>query len=444
MTLRLASGQSNFPEADSKSLTDSLKSILSSNEILHKLDSAVNHFNETVDSLKENISDVKLYLMAVQQQYDKLSERLKKVDTLSVYRSEKIHKIDSVISKRKSRIDSLLQSNNILDGKSALNLSSFNEKISIAEMPHANIKIPSVELSNNLQVPQLKINSLTEGVVQKPMDINNKLVQNALEGTPESLTKKLDALKEFASSQQKVESLTKQAEEYSKALQDAETLKSKAKDEFIDHFEGKEEIIKKDVEDIAKLQTKYRDIADSRLLPKHKWKINAMKGKPFIERVVPGIDLQVFTGSNISIHAAPTFSYKISGTFQTGIGAFKRLTYFKKEESLRLADSYGFRFFVQAKIFKGINVFGEFERYKPDADARMIIQSSTIRQFDDTHLMTKVNLGLMNTYSVGKNIRGFFVVLYDVLQIKKFPNTAGSSARFGFQYQLKTKKSRRQ
>lgn len=440
MTLRLASGQTNFPKAYSKSLTDSLKSMLSSNEIPHKLDFAVEDFNGTVDSLKENIADVKLYLMAVQQQYDKLSERLRKVDTLSVYPSEKIYKIDSVISKRKSRIDSLLQSNNILDGKSTLNLSSFNEKISIAGMPDANIKIPSVGTSYNLQVPQVKINNLTEDVIPKAIDINNKLGQNTLEGIPESLTKKLEGVKEFASSQQKVESLTKQAEEYSKALQDSEAIKSKAKEKFKDHFEGKEGIIKKDIEDIAKLQTKYRDIADSRLLPKHKWKINAMKGKPFIERVVPGIDLQVFTSSNVSINAAPTISYKISGTFQNGIGAFKRLTYFKKEESLRLVDSYGFRFFMQAKIFKGINVFGEFERYKPDADARMIIQSSTIRQFDDTHLMTKVNMGLMNTYSAGKNIRGFFVVLYDVLQIKKFPNTVGSSARFGFQYELKTKK----
>src|SRR5687768_1583118 len=108
MTLKLASGQSDFAKTYSISLTDSLKRTLSSNEIPHKLDSAVEYFNGTLDSLKENITDVKLYLKADQQQYEKLSDRLKKIDTLSVYRSEKIYKIDSVISKRKSRIDSLL------------------------------------------------------------------------------------------------------------------------------------------------------------------------------------------------------------------------------------------------------------------------------------------------------------------------------------------------
>lgn len=434
---RLAFAQSNIPEAYSNSLTDSLKGILSTPP---KLDSTIGDFNGAVDSLKKNICAQKLHFIGVQNQYSKLSWRKKNIDTLPEHSSRWIHQLDSTISKGKSGIDSLLQRNNVTDNKLPFNLSAATEKIPNSEITTIQTKFPTAGINKNFHIPQLKIDvKLPENWIPRPNDINEHQILDRVEDAPENLFKKIEGVKKVESSKGKIESLVNQAEEYSKGLEDGKAFNLTVKKEFIDYLQTKESIIKKDLEDIAKLQTKYRDIADSRLLPKQKWKSNAMKGKPFIERIIPGLDLQVFTGAAIAVNVAPSISYKLTGTFQSGLSIFKRLTYFKKEESLRFGDSHGFRFFTQVKIFKSVNFFGELERFKPDSDSQAILHSKIARQVDDD-FTTKVNLGLMNNYPLGKNIRGYFVVLYDVLQIKKFPNSVGSSARFGFQYPLKAKK----
>jgi hypothetical protein len=358
--------------------------------------------------------------------------------------ASKINTIDSILSEKRSRIDSLLQKAGLPDFNIDLNSMAEGKISNIPSLDKINGKLPALPelqnhfpnseltfpnpISTNLEIPKLKISTLSES--------NPSNMENA----SEAMVKKLPPINDLIKSQEKVESLFKEADAYSKTLQDPTALQEKAKEEFIDHFEGKEEIVKKDLEDIARLQTKYRDIADSRLLPKHPWKVNAMKNKPFIERLIPGIDLQVLSGNNISVNVAPSITYKLSGVFQAGVSTFKQVTYFRMQEALRFVDCYGFRFSTQAKIFKGFHLYGELERYKPDLTSSGHLNLTMKQSTENQALQNKVNLGIWHAHAIGKNIKGYFVILYDILQVKKFPNSTGSSARFGFQYELKKKK----
>jgi hypothetical protein len=55
----------------------------------------------------------------------------------------------------------------------------------------------------------------------------------------------------------------------------------------------------------------------------------------------------------------------------------------------------------------------------------------------------KFNVGIQQRYSLGKRFYGHFLIMYDLNQIKEFPNTSGSSVRFGFDYQLKKGKGKK-
>lgn len=410
----------------------------------HKIDSLLTVFHQRIDSLKKNIKDPTYYLVAVQDQYAELSERLNDMNFPPKLMASKINTIDSILSEKQSRIDSLLQKAGLPDFNIDLNSMAEGKISNVPSLDKINGKLPALPelqnhfpdseltfpnpISTNLEIPKLEISTLSNS--------NSSNIENA----SEAMVKKLQPVNELIKSQERVESLFKEADAYSKTLQDPNALQEKAKEEFIDHFEGKEEIVKKDLEDIARLQTKYRDIADSRLLPKHPWKVSAMKNKPFIERLVPGIDLQVLTENNISVNVAPSITYKLSGVFQSGVSAFKRVTYFKKQGSLRFIDCYGFRFFAQAKVYKSFHLYWEFQRHKPDLTSSNTSTLTIAQSPENQGLQNKVNLGVWHSYAIGKNIKGYFVILYDIVQFKKFPNSTGSSARFGFQYEWKKKK----
>lgn len=431
-----------------QSLTDSVQVTWSLENSSRKFDSVLIAFDQRIDSLKENIKDPKLYLAAVHTQYTKLSERLNGIDSLTLSLDSKTKRIDSLISKKQLQIDSLLKKSRLPTTNSNFNPNILNEKIpNLPSLPldQMKVRLPQLpELQNHFTSLDLTtanpVSTSLKIFKKKLPPLNSSSIPGDVNEASEGMLEKLQPISELTKSQEKAESLLKQADDYSSTLKDPEALQEKAKEELIDHLEGKEEVVKKDLEDIARLQTKYRDIADSRLLPKHKWKMNAMKNKPFVERMIPGIDLQVFTGENISVNAAPTISYKISGIFQSGISAFRRVTYFKKEASISLVNCYGLRVFMQATLFKSFHAYGELERSKPDPTPAGIFHSTSSQTMENGGFQNKVNIGIVHSYSMGKNISGYFVVLYDVLQIKKFPNSTGSSSRFGIQYELKKRK----
>src|SRR5690606_3990466 len=79
------------------------------------------------------------------------------------------------------------------------------------------------------------------------------------------------------------------------SLPDEEAVKGElvqeAQQQAVEHFHGKEEQLQKAMETLAKYKQKYSKLEGLDQIPKRKH--NAMRGKPFGERLVPGIALQI-------------------------------------------------------------------------------------------------------------------------------------------------------
>lgn len=321
---------------------------------------------------------------------------------------------------------------------------------------------------NNLQqLPKDKVNELDiskdidrfKGQVAKVGEITSKADQYKEEikeigsgnlEKVEELPKELEnaamqvgEVKEFSEGQQKFAATKNMLQQYQDMVsnaKDTKELESKvkeaAKEQLPDYFAGQEDKLKAGVAQLDKLKKKYKTIPDSRYLPKHV--PNEMKGKPFRDRIIPGIGLQFFKSDKAAIDFAPYFSYKLSGRFRPGIGASWRTAISVKDPSIRYDEVHGFRIFNDLR-WRGnfyLHTEGEWLRYSPEAILRYKFPADEDRglwQF-------RLNAGLFRTYRISNRFNGQAQFLYNVLDMKHFPQTKNTSIRIGFEYKIKEKK----
>jgi hypothetical protein len=420
---------------------------LSSNEYASKLDSSYNHFQEHVIHKFKNT-----------------------YDSLGMKTDARLSQLDSAVTSKTHFLDSLLSANKIkgiserfefgnkfkpdinLPSSSGVNVSALNAG--------GNLSLPSTTLTNSISASQqLNIkNNLNVGDIEKVKDLQGELkdglrvtdniktisknsdkiksgeASKELEKSLENQVLKRDELKALKDQQKAADALKEQVESVKKAAS-KDSLQSIAKKEFVDHFAGKEEILKKDLDDIAKVQMKYGSFADARFLPKRP--PNEMKGKPFVERLIPGLSFQVFRGDNTAFDIAPFIGYRFSGHISAGVSAYRRLTYTEKHASIKIRneDLLGLRFYGDVKILRGVFVHSEYQLFRDRSSiANKIPAIETNKGWQ-----SKFNFGLYRTYKISKNISGNMVLLYDLLRIREFPNTRNVAMRFGFEYRIKKK-----
>ncbi|HEY0656561.1 MAG TPA: hypothetical protein VGD65_25685, partial [Chryseosolibacter sp.] len=132
------------------------------------------------------------------------------------------------------------------------------------------------KVTENLKGVQDDVKSITSGNLNDVENLPKAVEAQAgkLEGVQE-LQKQSAAVEEI---QGKLEPLKDPAAGKDKAIE-------MAKEAAIDHFAGKEQQLKAAMDQMAKYKSKYSSVSSIKDLPKRA--PNAMKGKPFIERVVP-------------------------------------------------------------------------------------------------------------------------------------------------------------
>jgi hypothetical protein len=275
-------------------------------------------------------------------------------------------------------------------------------------------------LSISLDTAQLKNEISSVGDLQTNSEVLEKKVND------------IEPVKDVAENVEAVESVTEQLTHVNVDTVDLKTGVKNVVKKHVDPFEGKEEILKKDMEEIGKLQIKYRDVPDSRFLPKRP--PNPWKNKTFAERLIPGISLQIFYVDNVSIDVNPFVGYHINGYLSAGLGGYRRITYFRQEDALRINDLYGIRSFAIIKIYKGFSAYVESEICKSFRSGYLM--SAPV----DKGWSGKLNVGIHQRYRFTKHLSGHTILMYDVLKIKQFPSSTNSALRFGFEYKIVKRK----
>jgi hypothetical protein len=211
-------------------------------------------------------------------------------------------------------------------------------------------------------------------------------------------------------------------------------LADQAKKAAVDHFAGKEEQLKAAMEKMSKYKQKYSSVQSIKDLPAKP--PNPLKGKPFIERLVPSVTLQVLKRDEWMMDIAPYIGYRFTPRLSVGFGWNSRAQFEEKDRDTRVQ---GPRVYGEFKVFKGISGRLEFETMNTFVPANLLPGSDVGRR----EWVPAVLAGMKKEYKIYKRLKGTAFMLYNFYNPDyKSPYGDRLNVRFGFEYLIKKKKKK--
>ncbi len=205
----------------------------------------------------------------------------------------------------------------------------------------------------------------------------------------------------------------------------------------VNHFAGKEAALQQAMEKMEKLKSKYSEFNSIKDLPKHK--PNAMKGKPLIERLTPGITLQLQRKGDVLMDYNPYIGYRFYERFTAGLGWNERFTIGKHIHLSLNNRIYGPRVFADFKIGRGFSVRTDIEKMNTYVPALTPNGYSTDKEY--RAWVWSAFVGLKKEYKFSKRIKGNAQFLYNLYDDHdNSPYAERLAVRMGFELAMKKKK----
>ncbi len=392
-----------------------------------KLDSLSNKLVETKQQVEGKIQSIKQKATEKINSLPLPPELQTKVAKLTTS-LDKLN-LDALTSKNNSPIDlngintSLDQ---IIPSTDLKNISDLSVDLPSVDIPDVGKNLGSVSnlmsgVSEQASALQNSTNEITQGISQA----------NNLDKLAESQITKLDGVKELTEATGNLPNLMTSEEEAKKLALD------QVKEVAVDHFAGKEEVLKSAMEKISKYKRKFPSINSLSEITKRP--PNPMKGKPLIERAIPGIQFQIFQKqgnflTDFNVYAG----YRVNGRLSTGLGWNQRVAY----------DLNGEKFNPNARVF-GPRIFGEFKLgrgFSPRAEVEVMntliptfVSSSRADERNREWVVSGL-VGIKKEYRFYKNIKGTTTMMLNVFHPRnKSPYPDWLNARFGFEFPIQKK-----
>lgn len=228
--------------------------------------------------------------------------------------------------------------------------------------------------------------------------------------------------------------------EAAEKMKDPEALKEEVKQQAVkkavNHFAGKEEVLQTAMEKMSKYKAKYASLNSLSDLKKRP--PNAMKGKPFIERLVPGVAFQILRKDNLFLDVNPYVGYRLSGRLTSGIGWNQRIGYSTQNNYFTSPSVvYGPRWFGEARVWKGFSGRLEVECLNAVVPPAF---TAPIPDHGHREWVWTAMAGIKKEYRFLKGVTGTAFILFNLYDPKhKSPYGDVMSSRFGFEFTLKKK-----
>ena len=447
-----------------------------------RLDSISNKFTLEADSTQQTyrhaVAEIQSKTRTVNNTIDSLAKLnlpsgnyTRKADSLqrlkNSFESNYKSRFDSLKSKTIRRLQSLDLPPEYKEPleKLTTNITDLNINTDIAKIPSLDIPGYPLPKMNGLDGVTSKVgevgniaNTLNPPDVQTPVGDLDKIgaqggtyqgdIKNITQGNIQDVEKFPETIEAQASKIDGIDELEKQSgvlDEHNAKfdelaeLNDPAKAKEKAvamaKEKAVDHFAGKQEQLKSAMDKISKYKQKYSSLSSIKDLPKRP--PNPMNGKPFIERLTPGIYFQYQRKNYYLLDVNPYAGYRLSGRFTMGLGWNDRIAWDSKYDRWdKRSRIFGPRAFVDFKLGKGFIAHVEGETMNsfvpstlhgnPDAGHREWVWSC----------MT----GLKKEYKIYKNLKGTALIQYNLFnRYYKAPYVDRLNSRIGFEYVLKKK-----
>ncbi len=220
-------------------------------------------------------------------------------------------------------------------------------------------------------------------------------------------------------------------------MKSPESMQAEMKKQAVNHFAGKEDVLKKSMDEMAKYKKKYHSLNSLADAKKMKWwqPVNGLKGKPFRERIHPGINLGYSTrGDTLNLDFYPNIFYQISGRFDLGAGALYRVHVNTKSVAVdQTAPVWGITAFTTFKMFKS-TLF----RLETDAVNSPQPKSSVDSPAGRTWRWQLI-MGVQNNFKISKTVTGNMQMLYNFDKSLKDGFPERLMLRIGVAFNLKRK-----
>jgi hypothetical protein len=197
------------------------------------------------------------------------------------------------------------------------------------------------------------------------------------------------------------------------------------------HFAGKEAVLQQAMDKMTKLKTKYASLDSLANLPR--FKPSAMKGKPFVERLVPSVVFQIQKSTNVWLDYGLLVGYRLNGRWTMGLGWNERIGIQRKLTLMADDRIFGPRSYSDVMIWRGFALRLEAERMRTKVNTDLV-------NFADAAGNAWVwsgFAGLRKEYRFSKSVKGNFLCLYNLYDDHdSSPYLDRFNVRFGFDFQL--------
>jgi hypothetical protein len=199
----------------------------------------------------------------------------------------------------------------------------------------------------------------------------------------------------------------------------------------INHFQGREQQLQSAMETLAKYKKKYSSLQGLDQIPKRK--PNEMRGKPLIERLLPGITLQVHRKDAWMTDFNPYVGYRFNTRLTLGAGWNQRIAYDPDrnefDPDLRI---YGPRLFGDFMIGQGFSARVEPEYINTWVPPQF---SSGNSDAQGREWVFTTMAGIKKEYRFIQNVKGTMLLLYNLYDPHyRSPYGDKLMVRFGFEF----------
>ncbi len=442
----------------------------------HKLDSVQNTFYGKSGSLKVAFKQKLSTLDSLRAPLQSIVDSLK---SLQLPTEKYTRQLDSINQQQEKLVASLNQKMEGLKSKTVGRITELNlppelqEKVSAVtkniegfKLPVKDLNIPSLNSPDNplkslegfastFESPMGNIGDL-DGLknIQENLGDVSKItdqlsghqddLKNITQGNLSEVKQLPKALEEKAADLAGLEAIKEQTgglDPMLNAGKNPEALKEQATQQIqeiaVDHFAGKEQELQEAMGKMSKLKKKYTSLNSLTEIPKKR--PNEMRGKPLIERLLPGIGIQLLKkNDNLLTDFNPYVGYRFTGRLTGGLGWNQRISYnFDKGIFNQQEKVFGPRIFSEFKLGKG---------FSPRAEVEMMntfIPSIITPRIPDTQSRQWVLgafVGMKREYRLIKNVNGTAMAMLNVFnRDHRSPYADVLNVRFGFEFPMKKK-----
>jgi hypothetical protein len=205
----------------------------------------------------------------------------------------------------------------------------------------------------------------------------------------------------------------------------------------VNHFAGKEKQLQEAMDKMSKLKKKYSSLNSLSEIPKKR--PNEMRGKPLIERILPGLAMQFAgKGDEIYMDLNPYAGYRFTGRLTAGLGWNHRIAFDTKNMWFtNNSPVYGPRAFGEFKIGKGFSPRAEFEYMNTLIPPSILKINSEIKYMQ---WVPGAFIGMKKEYQFFRNVKGTGMVMFRLFNPShKSPYADVINVRVGLEFPMKKK-----